>query len=703
MSSKEAQRAIERVDRDLQGVMDALAVGRIEEARSRAEKALAGAPDHPDALSLVGAFCREAGDLERARSLHENAVEIEPEEAVYRDELGRTLLVAGEVDAAIEQLGRAVEIDRADAEYQLHLGEALRVAGRPMDAIRALRRATRIEPRFAAAWRQLALAQLEAGDGASATRGLAMAVELVPEHVAVRLEYAEMLAELGRREEAVQQLEWSVDLEPTNADAHARLGALRLGLGHLRRAETALRRALELDPERAGAWADLGTCLLLKGHVDGPAEAFSRALRLARGDVRILVRVGRSLVEMDQLDIAERALELARKITPANAAAALGLAHIAERRGNLDRVGELIRPLMEMDEPLPDVVLVWARHGRQTGRHEEVLPAIDRALVRETTRRGRSVLHHVRGEILDDLGRHEEAFHAFRQANELRRGHFDPAAFTALVDAMIERFDVGAFERRETSTRTTDRPILVTGLPRSGTSLAEQVLASHPEVHGAGELDIIHLMAEAIAGGSTSPARLASWLDGARAADLDTLADRYLERLQRDVGIAPRITDKMPHNVLYLGFVAQILPGARVVLCRRDLLDTCLSCYMQHFRQETLCWSNRLDWLGHYARETARLMDHWLRVLPLPVFELHYESMVERPEQTMRDLIHAVGLPWDERCLEFHRSTRQVKTASYAQVRRPIYRASVRRSAAYLPWLKELQDALDGSSDEPGP
>ena len=296
--------------------------------------------------------------------------------------------------------------------------------------------------------------------------------------------------------------------------------------------------------------------------------------------------------------------------------------------------------------------------------------------------------HFALGKIYDSRGQGDTAFAHFRSGNALRRaalaagGHvFDAEHHDRLVEAIIGAFPPESFESSKGLEDT--RPVFIVGMPRSGTTLMEQIAASHASVFGAGETGGIGDMV------SRLPGEYPGNMEGLD--DSDALA--YMERLGTLAPDSLRIIDKTPFNFLYLGLIARLLPGARIVHCRRDAMDTALSCYFQNFAAPHP-WSTDLGELGRYIRAEVRMMDHWHAVLPMPIYEIRYEDLIADQEGESRRLIDALGLPWDAACLAFHENTRWVRSASNWQVRRPIHGGSVGRWKAYGEHLGSLKKAL---------
>lgn len=327
---------------------------------------------------------------------------------------------------------------------------------------------------------------------------------------------------------------------------------------------------------------------------------------------------------------------------------------------------------------------------------------------RTNIRRIESVLEHVQltdeaavhvhfalGKIYDDCELFDEAFKHYEAGNRLKRRtlSFNRGDYLAQVSGIVSTFDRDYFERRKDGGDASERPIFIVGMARSGTSLVEQIIASHPEAHGGGELLCLPEMVVGLQGRLSSSAPFpacAELMDGASAG---ALAEEYLEHLRGLCAAAPRVTDKLSANFLYLGLIAVMLPRARVVHCRREGMDVCLSNYIQLFAYGHY-YSYDLGDVAAYYRGYEHLMGHWREVLPLRMHEVHYEKLVADQEGESRKLIEFCGLPWDESCLVYYESRRTVRTASHWQVRQPIYQHSTQRWKHYEKYLGQLKADL---------
>jgi hypothetical protein len=294
------------------------------------------------------------------------------------------------------------------------------------------------------------------------------------------------------------------------------------------------------------------------------------------------------------------------------------------------------------------------------------------------------------GKFYDDIKQYDLAFPAYERANKLQRellGGFDRTAHTRFIDATIAAYPLGHMHSAQKASSPSRLPVIVVGMMRSGTSLTEQIIASHPDAFGAGELNFWRDQFESSQSTLLSNARggtLISWL-----------AARYEQSLRLNSADAIRIVDKMPQNYLYLGLIHEVFPQAKIVHVRRNPVDTCLSIYFQHLNP-IHSYSNDLDDLAFYYREYLRMMDHWRKLLPAHSFiDISYEGLIDDLPTCSRKFIEFIGLEWDERCLEFHQTDRRVRTASNWQVRQPIYQTSKARWRNYEKHLGPLLDLLE--------
>jgi tetratricopeptide (TPR) repeat protein len=411
----------------------------------------------------------------------------------------------------------------------------------------------------------------------------------------------------------------------------------------------------------AQAYVHLGHAQLWQGRVPEAITSFEAAVRREPNHAEAHHHLGNALGQMGRRAEAVGAYHDALKAKP----------DFAEAYSNLGLVTRWQR-----HDPLAKDLLAL-------GERADAVPAPSRIH-----------LFYALGKYYDDVGEPDRAFAFWERGAALKRAglRYDPAADERTIATIIDSFPPGDWARGRDQGDPSEVPVFVLGMPRSGTSLVEQILASHTGVHGAGE---IGLLRRALEGLHVRPDLLSSPALEARpfADELRRRGENYVRHLRALAPSAARITDKRPSNFLLVGAIHLTLPRARIVLCKRDLRDVCLSCYQTLF-MEGHAWSYDLTELGRYAAGFSALMEHWKRVLPGRIFELEYECLVTDPEGQARRLLEHCGLDWDARCLDFYRTRRAVQTASLGQVRQPIYSSSIGRWRRFERHLGPLLEAL---------
>ena len=511
------------------------------------------------------------------------------------------------------------------------------------------------------------------------------------------LNYALLARATGRLGLALDLAGRAVASQPKEAAAHATLGNLLLEGERTGDAVAAFRTALALDPSHVNARFNLGGALRRSGEPEAAVTEFRRLVERFPEDPDFRIALGGALLDCgrprESADEHERALGL----SPGHpdALTELGLAHVDA--GEFEAAARCYRRVIDGSPDHPHVWLNYSKTRRfgaaDRPEIEEAAAAAARLDAHPAPGPECGDVHFALGKMYDDLGEYDLAFEHFRRGNEILRRHvpFDAGAAQRLVEDLEAGFGEAWFDRVRGWGHPSSRPVFIVGMPRSGTTLVEQILASHPEVHGAGELIRIPNLAQRLLGAGDAP------LPAAAAAlereDVEAAARDYLDYVGARSGGAARTTDKLPENYHHLGLIAAMFPNARIVHVGRDPMDVCVSNYLVRF-QWGHAWSYDFDSLAHEYRAYERLMGHWRTVLPTPVHEQSYESLVVSLESESRRLVEFCGLDWDERCLDFHLTERSVHTASGWQVRQPIYRRSVERWRNYERHLGPLREAL---------
>lgn len=442
--------------------------------------------------------------------------------------------------------------------------------------------------------------------------------------------------------------------------------------------------------KNASVFAAMAECHMGMNNVDQALTAIDKSIRLEPNNPRHRTNKGQALLHTRQLITAEstfrEAIRLKRDWTPA----ILGLTETLHLCGRKDEAFELIEPLLGSEQASPQLDLAFGRLCAGKGRADEGIERLQRWVndpaVHQTNRLlGLFML----GSLLDKQGRHDDAFETYHQANALRPGKFDAAERTKMTDQVIAGSTREAIEAIPTPANPSNKPIFIVGMPRSGTSLVEQILACHPRVFGAGELTAIDHAVQSlrqIDQGAMTPQALQK--------SIGRIASGYVGLLTRLSDGEEFVTDKNPMNFMHLGIISRLFPSARVIHCLRNPIDTCVSCYFHNFMGAT-AYTDDLASLGSYYNDYRRLMEHWKTVVQTPILDVVYEDVVADLEGSARRMLDFLELEWDPAVTRFNESDRVTTTASTDQVRQPIYATSVERWRRYEKHLGPLLGALD--------
>jgi tetratricopeptide (TPR) repeat protein len=641
----------------------------------------------------------EAGKLAQADSLYAEILQIEPSHAEVLFLRGLVAEQQNRLDEALASYRRALAQRPQNATLLYHLGVTCQGLGLPEEAGEHLRECLRLRPEAAAAWFSLGNVSLQAGRSEEAISQYQEAIRLQPTLAPAFLNLANALQREGRLEEAADCLGGYLARQPNYAEAHYNLGNVLAAMERPEQAAEHFREALRLRPEFYQAHNNLGGLLLEQDRVEEAIEHFREALRLEPGNADARINLGNARRERLETALAVDAYEEALRIDPRNARAHNNLGEACLEMGDASRAQVHFREALRIEPAYVSPLLQLAANGFYSAAEpgiEELKARLNNSRLPEEAA---SQLHFILGYLLDRGDATDEAFEHFRRGNALRRSIFqrtgtayDAESHTRWIDRLIAFFSADFFKRTADFGLASEVPIFIVGMPRSGSTLVEQILAAHPRIAGAGELKAVNRIVAALPaklGSRQSYPECVAELDAAAAGEM---AEGYLAELRRHGPSALRVTDKMLDNYLYLGLVAVLFPRARVIHCRRDPLDVCLSCFFQYFKGLSFTWD--LDDLGRHDRDYERLMAHWQAVLPLPVFEVAYEELVAGLEPMSRRLIAFCGLEWEENCLRFQENERVVRTMSRVQVRQPIYRSSVGRWRRYAGHLAPLMRAL---------
>ncbi len=615
--------------------------------------------------------------------------ELMPLDAEAHRNLGAALHDSGQWALALECFRRALELTPNDADCLVEAADALRALGRAREAVPLYQQALQNNPAHVEARNNLGNAYLELAEYADAAACYRQAHRLRPRDVQILCNLGRVLVAMRDTEEAVASYRQALALNPNYVEALMNLGHVLRELGQRREAVPLYAQATRLEPQRVESHWNLGSLLFELRRFREAVACFTQAIKLKPDYAPAHLSMGMAMRQQRRPADAEVSCQAALAIDPHYVEALSFLGELRADRGRFEEAEELFRRTIAINPNFSFAYFSIATHRRMTTADSAWLEGVETLLAREPPLAHEISLRYGLGKYFDDVGQYESAFENYRQANELTKRYgssYDRDRLTQRVDQIMRCFDAASMRDAPGQGSGSELPVFIIGMPRSGTSLTEQILASHPAVFGAGEVPFWD--------GAFNAYRQAALKGPVDAKLLPGMAAAYLERYAAASADAQRVVDKMPSNFLYAGMILAAFPRARFIHMRRHPLDTCLSIYFQNFFGMGP-YANDLGNLAHYYGEYLRIMNHWRAVLPATaLLEVPYEALIEDQEGWSRKMLDFIQLPWDPRCLDFHRTERAVITASKWQVRQKIHSASAGRWRHYEKFVGPLRAAL---------
>ena len=641
--------------------------GRLREAERTYRQFLAVNPRQPDALHLLGVVAYQSGRHAAAVDLIGQAIGLRGDVPVYHNNLGIALGELGSFGEAVTHYKRALTLKPDFVDAHFNLGNALQEQGKLDEAIPHYQHALAFKPGYAEAHNNMGNGLKRQGKLDEAMVHYQRAIALKPDYAEAHNNLGLALKEQDKLDEAMAHYQRAVALKPGSADAHNNLGNGFKLQGKYAEAMVHYQRALALKPDNAEIYHNMGNILKQHGKSAEAMAHYQRAITFKPDFAETHYNLAITLRELGQFDEAQRACEKALELAPRNCLYYRQLFY-----GRRVVAGDLGLAAAE-----------------KLAEHMASLPIEDQ---RE--------LHFALGKAYEDLEQRERSFRHFLEGNALKRRGFvyDEPETLGFLDRIRTVFTSELMHSKRDLGDPSTVPTFIVGMPRSGTTLVEQILASHPKIFGAGELEEFR---KAVADLCAPNGALSfpEAVPALTARQLRELGTSYLDAVGAVAPGAERITDKLPGNFSFVGLIHLALPNARIIHLRRDPIDTCLSCFSLLFTGDHP-YSYDLGELGRYYRAYETLMEHWRRVLPAGVMlDVRYEEVVADIEGQARQIVAHCGLEWDDTCLAFYETQRPIRTASVTQVRQPIYRTSVGRWKPYQhllqPLIKELGIELD--------
>ena len=654
---------------------------------------LSKVPQHPIALQLKGLADAKLGNTETALDTLRAAVQAAPQSFEIRANTIETFRQAGQVEEALRIGDEGLKFAQPTVTFLANLGIAHYDAG-DLDRAKELHaQALELAPKHVASLNNLGSIARDERDPETAIFYYKRVLEVQPQYAESMANLATLYIEQDDLAEAQATLATLFSVDANHAEGLRCQGRIHLARSELDAAERAFKRAIDHSPDELRNYTNLSQVMIEKNQPEIARDMAAKALSMDASSDLALHQMGIAVSKLGSTDEAAEWYRKAIAQTPDFSPSIQGLAQLALEHGESETAREYFERALEIEPADTGALVGLSRVSKIKENDNPIFQALEELLPMASEM---SVLRQVAyrfamGDIYDGLKRYDEAFAQYSQAARLKRGtiSYDADAYDQKISDIIATFTPDFIEALKPHANPSARPIFVLGMPRSGTTMTETILASHSTVSGAGELSDLQQLF-----GMEAQISFPANLRNITAADMAQRLETYLQKLVSVDATSAHVTDKMPANFHMLGLIHALYPNAKIVHTRRNAMDVCLSCFTRHFDRSQL-QSYDLVEQGRFFLGYKRLMAHWEAVLPEGAFlTVDYEQMVADPEANIRRLLAHCDLPWEDACLNFHKTKRRVKTASITQVRQPIYKSSVEKWRRYESHLGPLIETL---------
>ncbi|WP_265561655.1 tetratricopeptide repeat-containing sulfotransferase family protein [Sphingomicrobium arenosum] len=675
------------------------------------------------------------GKYDQAERVCRQIVEARPGMADAHNILGVTLFARGKRDEGIEAVRRAIKITPKASSYHANLGELLRQQGQLDEAKEALEQSVALTPDNAQAHNNLGIIAFDQKRFKDAIGHYRKAIELKPEMSEALNNLGNVLRLAGKNDEAIEAYQDALTYREIYPEAYNNLGTLLQAKGQKEEAEHAMRKAIQQSPQYIEARNNLASLYHAENKDVDALRILAETLKFAPQDVATLLLTARIQMGRNAHQAAEQALRFVIGREPKNVEALTMMGQLLHETDRCEEAIERLETALEenadhpearnfygialksvgrLDEAREHILSALAKNPNLIGAYanlgdlvnfkeeDELFDGMDRIMkrVKNPEAPGMLALHFAYAKALADRGEHERALEHYILGGKMKRAqlNYNEDETHGFFDAIRAAFPKEVFENRKFEGIDNERLVFIVGMPRSGSTLTEQIISTHKDVFGAGEVKYFSQSMGKLRDRFPSLPKFPDMMEKLNPKQMEILGNTYLNRMTEGAGDAKRVTDKLLTNFFFIGLIHLLYPKAKIINTQRDPVDTCLSGFTKLFKDD-MPHSYNLEELGRYYAKYQQLMDHWNEVLPEGVlYTSQYEKVVDDIDTEAKKLIDFIGLDWDPNCLKFYESKRAVKTASVAQVRKPIYKSSVQRWKRYGEGLNPLVEAIKAQS-----
>ena len=670
--------------------------GKFFQAENLYKQILQTEPNQPDTLHYYGVLAYQSGRSEIAIAMISKALICRPDYVDAHNNLGIILHDMGRLDEAVVSFGTALKLKPDYAAVHFNLANAYKDQGKLDDAIASLHWVLALQPDYAEAHNNIGIIFLEQDKLDEALVHFSKALVLKPDYAEALYNLGNCYRAMGKLDDAIACFRKAVVLVPDDAESHFNLGAALTAKGKLNEAITSFRKTVDLKPDDGGAYYALGKIFYTLSKLDDAIACFRKAVALKPDDANFYNHLGIVLNLQGYQEEAITSFRQALTLKPDSAEVYSNLGCVVREFGMRDDAIACFKKALALK---PEYAGAYAGLSSVVKFTEvdDVLQTMEHLYnKKDISEADRINLGFALGKAFEDLREYDRSFDFILEANRLKRKslEYSPEDEQEFFEKIKKIFSAEFFVDPPGTGYQDKTPIFILGMPRSGTSLAEQILASHPLVFGAGELTVLEKLVNGISINGTKLDFPESILSLDRDA-FERIGPDYIKNIRKYSKDAEHITDKMPYNFLHVGLIKTVLPAAKVIHCVRNPMDTCFSIFKRIFAG-TFGYAYNMAEIGQYYNLYRDLMAHWEKVLPGFMYTLRYEEMVLDQYDQTKNLLDFCGLPWDEACLNFHKKERKTTTASFTQVRQPIYKDSVELWKRYESRLEPLKKIIYG-------
>lgn len=649
-----------------------------------------------NALYNLSVACLFLEEYENAIKYTLLLIKLEKNNAKAHANLGLAYWHTGDLEKARESAMTALKLDDRIATNHNNLGLIYKSLKETDKALSYFKQAIEIDSQLAEAYYNYGITLLESNDEQGNTY-LDKALFINPDYPEANNRKGLMLLESGQSAESIEYFKKAIIHKQDFVEAYCHLGNAFMTEQEFKLAESMYRKAIEYEPNFASAYNNLGNALLdqdeYRQHQTEAEQCYLKAIELAPELNDTYKNLAVCYQGEGNHEKALHYFNIYNERVPDDEIVIAGMASVHERRAEYDKGMALLENFLDKEDVRADIILAYSKFSRHFKHEDKSIEALTGIDDESISNKLKIEKYYALGKLTEPKGDADTTFAYYKKANDLEHEEFQFDQEQKTFSNIQRYFTKDKIQSLQRSTNTSHLPIFIVGMPRSGTSLAEQVLASHPDVYGAGELEDIYNLVQTIGNDLEPRNNYPLCLDNMSSGYADQLANEHIKRLEKMAPGAKYVVDKMPHNFMTLGVINLLFPKATVIQCKRSSIDTCLSVYFQHFNKHH-AYSYNLEMLGKYYNLYTDMMEHWKKTLDINIIELEYEKVIANPEEEMRNLLERCGISWDPACLKFHENKRTVMTPSYDQVRRPIYTSSVAKWKKYEHHLGDLISAL---------